>query len=321
MTAKFVTAANAMASWRDDILAGARPKSYPVGQGELSRIEVAPNQITLLGGAPGSGKTALAMQFAIDALRLTPTLRAVVCNIEMSPTVLLDRQLARLSGVSATTIRFREIPAQYAERIDAAMNSLDELGEQLAFVKPPFDLGNVVETVDEFAPVSTGGDLLLVLDYIQRIAPPRKHGDKHGDKRGAIDATMSYLRQIADAGAALLVVSSVGRQKNSRGSSSYDADSLDLASFKESGELEFGADDAFILAPAKKMTGVRQLKHLKARHGECRDMLLRFDGARQSFEPLDETKTTEKKKAGGVTADLSQLWNATEPGEAEAWKP
>ncbi len=32
----------------------------------------------------------------VDALQLTPTLRAVVCNIELPPAVRLDRQLARL---------------------------------------------------------------------------------------------------------------------------------------------------------------------------------------------------------------------------------
>jgi hypothetical protein len=54
--------------------------------------------VTLLGGAPGAGKTALSMQWALDALRLTPSLRCVVCNVETPPAVLLDRQLARLSA-------------------------------------------------------------------------------------------------------------------------------------------------------------------------------------------------------------------------------
>ena len=39
------------------------------------------------------------MQLAVDGLRLNSDLRAVVCNIEMPASVLLDRQLARLSGI------------------------------------------------------------------------------------------------------------------------------------------------------------------------------------------------------------------------------
>ena len=313
--AKFVTASDAIHNWRDDVLTGKAPIFYRVGDGELSRIEIAPKQITLIGGAPGSGKTAFAMQCVIDALRLTPTLRAVVCNIEMSAAVLLDRQLARLSGVSLKTIRYREIKPHHADRIDAAMNSLDEISNRICFVRPPFDLGNVAATADAFAPLTGGGDLLIVLDYIQRISPP----GIYGDKRGSIDASMNYLRQFADAGAALMVIASVGRQKNSRGGSSYDSDSLDLASFKESGELEFGADDAFILAPCKKLHGVRQLKHLKSRHGECRDLYLKFDGARQSFEPVVEPESNEQ--SGGLTSALSELWNSAEPARDKTWKP
>src|SRR5262249_57566382 len=102
----------------------------------------------------------------------------------------------------------------------------------------PFDLANVAESADAFAAS------LIVIDYIQRVAAP----GEHGDRRGAVDATMSFLRQFADAGTALVVVSAVGRSKDSKGRSSY-GEGLNLASFRESSELEFGADDAFILVP------------------------------------------------------------------------
>ena len=39
-------------------------------------------------------------------------------------------------------------------------------------------MGNVAATADEFAPLTSSNDLLIVLDYIQRIAPPGVHGDK-----------------------------------------------------------------------------------------------------------------------------------------------
>ena len=38
-----------------------------------------------------------------------------------------------------------------------------------------------------------------------------------------------------------------GGSKDSRGRSSYAGDLLNMASFRESSELEFGADDAFII--------------------------------------------------------------------------
>ncbi len=116
--------------------AGKPPTFNPIGEGELSRLEIGPGLVTLLGGAPGSGKTASTMQAEVDALRLTPTLRAVVCNIEMPPGVLLDRQLARLSGVDLTTIRYRRLTAEHSERIDAGLTTLAEVCDRLAFVRP-----------------------------------------------------------------------------------------------------------------------------------------------------------------------------------------
>lgn len=311
--AKFVTAATAFDDWRDDVLTGKPPTFYRVAEsGPLADLEIGPELITLIGGAPGAGKTAFTMQLVLDALRLSPTLRAVVCNIEMPARVLLDRQLARLSGVGLDVIRHRRIEAAHAERIDAGLATLESLSDRLAFVRPPFDLENVAATADEFAPLTAGGGLLLVLDYIQRIAPP----GIAGDKRGSVDATMNYLRQFADAGAAVIVVSSVGRQKNNKGGSTYAGDSLNLASFKESGELEFGADDAFILAPAET-AGFVDFKHLKARHGEQRDLTLRFNGRTQTFTTCE---MTERDQAG-LSGALRDLWGRTLPKGAEEWQP
>jgi replicative DNA helicase len=121
----------------------------------------------------------------------------------------------------------------------------------------------------------------LLLDYIQRIKP----SGGHGDRRGEVNAAMASLRQFADAGVAVLVIAAVARSKDKRGCSTYDANALGLASFRESSELEFGADDAFILAPDEKGGGVR-LRHLKSRHGETKDLALAFDRRRQRFKPV-----------------------------------
>ena len=90
---------------------------------------------------------------------------------------------------------------------------------------------------------------------------------------------MSYLRQFADAGTAIVVVAAVARSKDAKGRSSY-GEGLSLASFRETSELEYGADDAFILASADDGEGqdgpTRRvvLRHLKsrdtARHGTSR---------------------------------------------------
>jgi replicative DNA helicase len=332
--AHYLIGADVLAGWREDVLTGKPPVLYSVGTGALARLEIGPGIVWLLGGAPGAGKTALSMQLLLDALRLTPNLRAVVCNIEMPPSVLLDRQLARLSGIALMsfdyrpgsentfftevyavqlpdlkvkthqTIRRRCLTADHAERIDQAFATLEPLVERLCFVRPPFDLANVAATADAFFGEDPG---LLLMDYIQRIPPP----GEHGDKRGSVNATMGYIRQFADAGVAVVVISAIGRTKDSKGRSTYSGDGLNLASFRESSELEYGADDAFIVVPDDDGADVT-LRHLKSRHGEPKDIDLDFNGTLQRFTPRNESANT-----GKLQSALAALWKRTAPGSDE----
>ena len=155
-----------------------------------------------------------------------------------------------------------------------------------------------------------GADI-IVLDYIQRISPP----GQHGDKRGSVDASMNYIRKFADAGVAVIVVAAVSRQKDSKGRSSYDGDAMSLASFRESSELEFGADSAFILAPEPKTDGIVILKHLKDRHGETKDIDLFFNRYVQRFEPTADDDSGSSLRGYTPSPVLQQelegLW---EPG-------
>jgi replicative DNA helicase len=306
----FTTAAHYFENWKDDVLTGTPPKLYPVGTGQLARLEIGPGLVTLFGGAPGAGKTAFTMQAVVDALRLTPTLRALVCNVEMPPRVLLDRQLARLSGIDLATIRYRRFDDRHTDRLDQALHTLELLADRLAFVQPPFTLDNISASADTFR-----ADL-LVLDYIQRIAPP----GNHADKRVAVNATMDYLRQFADAGIAVLVVAAVGRTKDSKGRSSYAGDGLNLASFRESSELEFGADDAFILVPEEDAreygTVTVTAKHLKARHSQPKDLVLDFDRQTQRFSEAEDPRLWHpdggtRRKNGKLQPALAKAWADT----------
>lgn len=310
---RFRSAADLIDDWREGIVHGTPPVLYPVGTGELARLEVGPGLVTLFGGAPGQGKTALVMQLVLDGLMLTPGLRALICNVEMSPPVLLDRQLARLADLDLTLIRHRRLKAEHADQLDRGLNALEQLSDRLAFVSPPFDLANVAASADAF---DSG---LIVLDYIQRIGSP----GEHGDRRGAVDATMSYLRQFADAGTALIVVAAVSRSKDSKGRSSY-SEGLNLASFRESSELEFGADDAFIIVPAEgdgePSSGVI-LKHLKSRHGETRDIALTFDRPRQRFTPVESAVPSPKNDGGRLQSALRALWDKAKPAPDDGGMP
>jgi replicative DNA helicase len=211
---------------------------------------------------------------------------------------LLDRQLARVSGVPLTLIRHRQLGREHDERIDRAMATLEPLLKRFAMVKPPFNLENTAASADAFE------SKVILLDYIQRISPP----GVQADQRGAVNATMNFLRQFADEGQAVIVISAVGRTRDANGRASYASDGLNLASFRESSELEFGCDSAYILISEKSNERGVILRHLKSRHREIKDIVLDFDRRIQRFtprlgvEPCDEAEKAKFRKRSGATA-------------------
>jgi len=270
----FATLGDLIDEWSHDVLHGTPPVRWAAGSGALARFPLGPGLITLVGGPPGAGKTALANQLSFDAVRVNPELKALVTCCEVPPNVLLDRQLARLSGVPYARVRDRGLRETDRPAIATALATLAEVRERVAFLTSAFDLAGVVAAAD-------GCDAdLLVIDYLQRLSAPGQHRDKRSQTNALLDA----FRRFADAGRGLLVLSSVGRQPGGKhGKSSYDG--LGLASFKETGECEYAADDAYILTPAE--SGRATLKHVKARHTEAADIPLRAELMVMRFEPDD----------------------------------
>ena len=108
----------------------------------------------------------------------------------------------------------------------------------------------------------------------------------------------------------------MSRSKDARGRSTY-GEGLNLASFRESSELEFGADDAFILLPDAEDRGRVTLHHAKSRHGEPRDIALSFEGRLQRFtaDPSGFPGPTGKPTAGKLQHALADLWARTRPAD------
>jgi replicative DNA helicase len=269
----FTSLSDLMAEWSNDVLHGKPPVRWAAGAGPLARFPLGPGLVTLIGGPPATGKTAFANQLVFDAVRLNPELKTLVTCCEMPPAVLLDRQLSRLSGVPYTRVRERGMTDTDRPAVNAALATLDAIRERVAFHVGPFDLTAVAEAAD-------GCDAdLIVIDYLQRLDAP----GQHRDKRNQTNAVLDMLRAFASAGRGLLVLSSVGRQPNKNGKSTYNG--LTLASFKESGDIEYAADDAFILVPPEG--GYTTLKHVKARHTEAADVVLRADLSHMRFDPAE----------------------------------
>lgn len=249
----------------------AKPERWLAGP-PFETIDLRPGRVLLFGAPPGAGKTTFALQLVSDILDRYPLLRCVVGNVETAAPVLLDKLLARFAGVPLDALMNRELLADERRRIDAALADRAELLARLAFLDPPYSVPHL------FAGMKAFDARLCVVDYVQRYSASDK------DDRAKLDAVMGQVRTLADQGAAVIVISSVSRQKNNRGSSTYSG--LSMAAFRGSAELEFGADSAFLLH-SDPASGVARLECVKERFGRPRDITLRFCGEFQRFDAGD----------------------------------
>ena len=234
-------------------------------------IELIPGQMIVLGGEPGAGKSTFLLQCLFEALERDDTLSAVISSVELSPGVILEKQLARMAAVSATKIRYRELDS--GQNIEAAYDRLERLMSRVHFVPPPYTLGDVRQLIDQHEAK------VVLIDYLQRHKPDRGFT---GDARRQCSDVMDGLRTLCHDGAAILVASALNRVSSYSGKK---AESVDphMGMFRESSEIEYGVDDAYFLEVQGDTD--RRLVHLKSRYSKLQDVPLVFCGWKATFEP------------------------------------
>jgi replicative DNA helicase len=278
-----VTTEDLFNRWSQGILERQPQQLFECGPygSEIGKFSFGPETVTMIGAPPAAGKTAFCGQVVFDALRIEgqESLRLLIANVEMSVAALLTRQLARYSGISYSYLHHRDYCVDAQPRIEAAIDELRGLMPRVEFMRPPFTLENVRRRVESF-----DADIVL-LDYAQRFTSE----GKQTDLRTQTNATMDLCRLLADQGRAVIVVSALSRQKSS-GGSTYDSKSMGLASFRESSELEYGSDAAWLLIREPDSDQV-ELKCVKNRAGKLCSLQLLFDGSRQQFR--DDPNATE----------------------------
>ncbi len=224
-----------LASWLVRVNRGELPQLIQQ-QGALKGIEIGPGMITVIGAPPGAGKTALIMQIMFDALELDDSLRAIVANAETTFDGLLRREITRLTWlpnqgcVDSDAVRFGPLTSQELERVNTAAGLLAPRLQRVAVLREPCNVLQLAKLRDQ-----TPG--LLIVDYIQKFAP----GDR--DARQGVNEVMAVLRMLAKAGWAVAGLSATKRDPNGK----HSAKELSLSSFRESGEIEYNADSAYVL--------------------------------------------------------------------------
>lgn|GEM_PF-2867591 len=281
---------------RKNLRDGTAPIMYAVATEPWGTFAFRPGQMLAIAAQPGIGKTAFIVQAVVDALRLHPEATCLMVNVEMEPATLIERQIARLTGIDLSDITMRRNLTFRQREIDAAFVTLDALSDRLFFMEPRFTMDRVWECVEAVKPT------IVVLDYIQRI----ECCDGVADTRQRLNNLVNEARRLAATGICVVEVSAIGRT-SSKQNGGYNRKEIGLGSFRESSEIEYGVDDAYVMVygsdePNHNGTRVIELRHVKCRNARPAHLKFDFCGPSQRFTFKGEIDDAAKSSFSNPTA-------------------
>jgi replicative DNA helicase len=221
-----------------------RQKSKPLmgietGFGKLDQALEGLRGITILGGPPKAGKSCFFMQISTEiARRGVPV---IYYDFENGRQKIYLRTLVRLSKVTEKQIRQGGLPLERSQALQTAWKQLDAVLTRFRVVTDRQLTPQTMKRHIEFIKHETrSDDLLIVVDSLHKL--PFK---KLTERRKGIDSWLRQLEAIRDEhNACFLVISELTRGKGG----GY-GEKPDLSSFKESGDIEYSADNAMVLMP------------------------------------------------------------------------
>lgn len=227
-------------------------------------------RVYTLAGAPGQGKTTLAIQIATHAASVAPVVYVSFENDAVNLS-LKSMSAGRLTGDGT---RIQDVTRGHANLEELKLSAEDwrSTAERLTIVPGSPSLTTTqLEAICRQAMETAASDrCLLAIDYLQTWAAGAKEFSGYASAKERIDALTAAIRGISRSlDIPVLVLAAQNRAGGNYGGRGSGGTGLD--SLKGSGEIEYDADAVLILIPgdtiASGTTLARKLVIAKNRHG------------------------------------------------------
>ncbi len=195
--------------------------------------------INIMGGQPKAGKSCFFMQISTEvASRKVPV---IYYDFENGRQKIYIRSLCRLSRLSEKDIRLNAGETETSKRLSKARATFRDLLHYFRVVTDRRLSPEIMRRQIDFLKLETGSEqVLIVVDSLHKL--PFKN---LSERRTGIDEWLRHMESIRDEqNVAFLVISEL-----SRGEGGHYSEMPDLGAFKESGDIEYSADNAMILMP------------------------------------------------------------------------
>lgn len=238
-----------------------------------------PSDLILIAARPAMGKTAFALNIAVNAARMNRNKKIAVFNLEMSREQLVSRMLSSEGRVSSEQMRNGKIEVSQWRGLSEAAEMLNEIELYVD------DSANITigEMKAKLRRVENLG--LVVIDYLQLMSTGRRDGNRVSE--------VSELTRNLKIMAKELRVPVITLSQLSRGPEARTDKRPVLSDLRDSGSIEQDADivlflyrDVYYTKDEENIGGAECIV-AKNRHGETRTVNLRFDGQFTRFSDVE----------------------------------
>lgn len=196
--------------------------------------------INIMGGQPKAGKSCFFMQVSTEMAK--KRIPVIYYDFENGREKIYTRTLCRLSRLSEKELRGGSLDPSKSGKLETADLELQELFRFFKVVTDRKLSPEIMRRQIDFLQHETRTDhALVVVDSLHKL-PFRNLSER----RTGIDEWLRHMEAIRDdQNVSFLVISEL-----SRGEGGHYDEKPDLGSFKESGDIEYSADNALILVPS-----------------------------------------------------------------------
>jgi len=195
--------------------------------------------LNIMGAQPKAGKSCFFIQISSEMAR--KNIPVIYYDFENGRQKIYMRTLCRLSRLSEKDIRRKDLKGEPFDRINRAHQDFKQMLDFFRVITDRKLSPDIMRRQIDFLQHETRKDhTLVVIDSLHKL--PFKN---LSERRTGIDEWLRNMEAIRDEhNATFLVVSEL-----SRGEGGHYSKNPDLGSFKESGDIEYSADNAMILLP------------------------------------------------------------------------
>ena len=235
-------------------------------------------EVTLIGARPSVGKSAFGLQIACHAAK---TKRVLFVSLEMADIQILERMVARFSGIEHWKLKTGKLERGDWETVTQAMDYANEL---------KLSIDTTIRTIGQLrTKILSDRPELVIVDYIGLMSDNSK---KFKDKREEMSSITHKLKATAlDYDVPIIALAQLGRDSQER--------KPNLSSLRDSGSLEEDADNVIFLhrlndADKENFVSLTSgnlqpmlIMIEKQRNGECLWIKAGFNGSKFQFMEME----------------------------------